>query len=197
MPAAKPPVPNPNSKQEQAAGAAVVERGEKLNQARRRLFPHALLVGIATGALAIAFRVCLERGEEWRSRLIAWPLFQQPIGLVILFPLWLGDMPALLKGFLERILQPGFAMEKTAGPAGFRPLLGGRSARIVVTMGMPAPVYRWWFGAHAVKLLRRNILQFVGIRPVRTTLLGGVEAGAPDRRRRWLDAMERLGREAR
>ena len=117
--------------------------------------------------------------------------------VVIVFPLWLGDMPALLKGFLERILQPGFAMEKAAGPARFRPLLRGKSARIVATMGMPALVYRWWFGAHAVKLLRRNILQFVGIRPVRTTLLGMVEAGAPDRRRRWLDAMEGLGRAAR
>ena len=56
----------------QKVGAAVIERGEKQNQARRRLFPHALCVGLLTGALAVAFRLCLDQGEEWRSQLIAW-----------------------------------------------------------------------------------------------------------------------------
>ena len=45
-------------------------------------------------------------------------------------------------------------------------LLGGRSARVVVTMGMPALVYRWYFRAHSVKSLERNILGFVGIAPI-------------------------------
>ena len=55
-------------------------------------------------------------------------------------------------------------------------LLQGRSARIVVTMGMPAFVYRWYFGAHSIRSLERNILRFVGIAPVRRSLIGLVEA---------------------
>ncbi len=86
--------------------------------------------------------------------------------LVILYPLWLGSMPALLKAFLEQVLRPGFAFEyqKSGGIA--KKLLTGRSARIVVTMGMPAFVYRWVFFAHSLKSLRRNTLWFCGIGPI-------------------------------
>ena len=77
-----------------------------------------------------------------------------------------------------------------------RKLLVGRSARIVVTMGMPALVYRWYFGGHAVRLLERNILRFVGIAPVRRTVIGMVEGKSPRPRQRWLDLLERLGRRA-
>ena len=60
---------------------------------------------------------------------------------VILFPLWHGTMTALLKGFLEQIFRPGFAMEykKSGFP---KRLLAGRSARIIVTMGMPVLMFR-------------------------------------------------------
>jgi len=86
--------------------------------------------------------------------------------LVLFFPLWLGDMPALLKGFLEQVARPGFAFTAEGGNPFGRKGLTGRSARVVVTMGMPALVYRWYFRAHSLKSLERNILGFVGIAPV-------------------------------
>jgi len=94
--------------------------------------------------------------------------------LVILYPLWLGDMPARLKAFLEQVLRPGFAFDRREGKA-WTKALGGRSARIIVTMGMPALVYRLYFLALGARLLKRNILHFVGIQPVRVMLIGGVE----------------------
>ncbi|MBL0029217.1 MAG: NAD(P)H-dependent oxidoreductase [Rhodanobacteraceae bacterium] len=114
--------------------------------------------------------------------------------LVILHPLWLGMMPALLKAFLEQVLRPGFA-HRVDGP---RPmaLLKGRSARIVITMGMPAPAYRWWFGAHGLKAMERSILRFCGIRPVRNTLVGMVESMSVERRAQWLAELRELGRRA-
>jgi putative NADPH-quinone reductase len=111
--------------------------------------------------------------------------------LVLIYPLWLGEMPAIVKGFLEQVLRPGFAFE--AGGRGWSPKLRGKTARVVVTMGMPAAVYRWFFGAHGLKSLRRNILSFVGIRPVRATLLGLVESVSPKKRARWLAKLEKLG----
>ncbi len=94
--------------------------------------------------------------------------------LVFIFPLWLGDMPALLKAFLEQAFRPGFAFHgQDRNPFAVK-ALRGRTARIVVTMGMPALAYRFVFGAHSLKLLRRNILQFVGIKPVRSTVIGAV-----------------------
>lgn len=115
--------------------------------------------------------------------------------LVLFYPLWHGDVPALLKGFLEQVFRPGFAAETQRGRLPKKGLTG-KSARIVVTMGMPAFVYRWYFGAHGLKSLERNILRFSGVRPVRATLIGLIE-GSPARRQHWLEQMRRLGRSAR
>jgi len=116
--------------------------------------------------------------------------------LVLFFPLWLGDMPALLKGFLEQVARPGFAFHADGGNPFARKALGGRSARVVVTMGMPALVYRFWFRAHSVRSLERNILGFVGIAPVRETLVGLVEGLGEAGCRKWLARLAALGREA-
>jgi putative NADPH-quinone reductase len=114
--------------------------------------------------------------------------------LVFFFPLWLGDMPALLKAFLEQIARPGFAFEKVQGNPLGKKLLTGRSARIVVTMGMPAAVYRWIFRAHSLRSLERNILGFVGIGPITEDLVGGVEGLGEAGVQRWLNEMQALGR---
>jgi putative NADPH-quinone reductase len=114
--------------------------------------------------------------------------------LVILFPLWLGDMPALLKGFLEQVLRPGFAYSGSTEKGLPKKLLKGKSARIVITMGMPAAFYRLYYRAHSLKNLKRNILAFCGISPARETLIGMVEDKDPAPRRRWLKKMEELGR---
>ena len=113
--------------------------------------------------------------------------------LVLFFPLWLGDMPALLKGFLEQVARPGFAFK----PGGDNPFgqkgLTGRSARLVVTMGMPALLYRWYFRAHSVKNLERNILGFVGISPVNETLIGMVDKLGDAGVQTWTEKLSRLG----
>ena len=116
--------------------------------------------------------------------------------LVLFFPLWLGDMPALTKAFLEQVARPGFAFhEKNGDPYGRKGLVG-RSARVVVTMGMPALVYKWYFRAHSVKSLERNILGFVGIAPVRETLIGQVGNLDVDMVSRHAQRMRSLGIDA-
>lgn len=117
--------------------------------------------------------------------------------LVILYPLWLGGMPALLKGFLEQATAGGFAIAQKDGGRGWTQNLKGKSARIIVTMGMPAALYRVWFGAHSLKSLERNILRFSGVAPVRDTLIGLVDAIPPQRRARILQRIEKLGEAAR
>jgi len=112
--------------------------------------------------------------------------------IVILFPLWLGDMPALLKGFLEQALRPGFAIAPAAAGGMGRKLLKGRSARLIVTMGMPAFFYRAYYRAHSVRSLKRNVLEFCGFGPVRSTLVGTVDSEIA--RRRALEKLRALGR---
>jgi putative NADPH-quinone reductase len=105
-------------------------------------------------------------------------------------------MPALLKGFLEQVARPGFAFARE-GKGGANPMtikgLKGRSARVVVTMGMPALVYKHYFRAHSVRSLERNILGFVGIAPVRETLIGMVEGLDAGQRGDWLARLRKLG----
>ena len=119
--------------------------------------------------------------------------------VVFVFPLWLGTMPALLKGFLEQVMRPGvaFAYPEAGGSGWPKTILKGRSARLVVTMGMPGFVYRLWFLGHGIAGLRRNILGFVGIQPVRQTFYGLVEGVSDARRKAWLDEMRSLGAAAR
>jgi putative NADPH-quinone reductase len=115
--------------------------------------------------------------------------------VVIFFPLWLGDMPALLKAFLEQVARPGFAVgPEGAQPFGHKPL-SGRSARVVVTMGMPALAYRWVYRAHSVKSLERNILGFVGFSPVHETLIGTVDRLGEKGVAQWKDRLQKLGRD--
>lgn len=122
---------------------------------------------------------------------------QEAIGwaehLVLFFPLWLGTMPALMKAFLEQVLRPGFALGDPQSATPFAKRLRGRSARVVVTMGMPALVYRWVFRAHGLKGLERNILGFCGIAPIRETLIGMIEAKNPGAREKWLRKLHALG----
>ncbi|MBS1791699.1 MAG: NAD(P)H-dependent oxidoreductase [Acidobacteria bacterium] len=113
--------------------------------------------------------------------------------LVIFYPLWLGSMPALLKAFLEQVFRPGFATPKLNDGSPWKKLLAGKSARIVVTMGMPAFFYRWFFRAHSLKSLERNILGFCGIGPIKESLIGMVEADDGSKREKWLSKMHALG----
>jgi putative NADPH-quinone reductase len=113
--------------------------------------------------------------------------------LVVVFPICLGTMPALLKAFFEQVLRPGFAIEQTS-PGRWNKLLAGRSARLVVTMGMPSFLYRWYFRAHGIKSFERNVLDFVGIGPIHETLIGMVEGRDAATRERWLAKLAELGR---
>jgi len=111
--------------------------------------------------------------------------------LVIIHPIWLGAAPALLKGFFEQVFRYGFALSAPGGP--IKGLLTGKSARVVVTMGMPGPVFRWVFGAYGLRSLVRGVLWISGVKPIARTIIGNVEA--PGVAARWILEMEQLGRE--
>lgn len=174
---------------------------------------HALAEAYAAGALAAGHAVqtvdvaaldfpLLRSAQQWNREAVPpalLPVQQQLLWsehLVFFFPLWLGDMPALLKGFLEQVARPDFAFDpKHMGPLGKKPL-GGRSARVVVTMGMPALLYRFVFRAHSVKSLERNILGFIGMGPIHETLIGNVEGLGDAGAKRWLAKLRALGARA-
>jgi putative NADPH-quinone reductase len=121
--------------------------------------------------------------------------------LVFVYPLWLGGMPAVLKGFLEQVVRPGFGIAAddrgldVAGLPGLGQLLG-RSARVVVSTPRAAFLSPWIDGAHSLKMMRRHVLDPAGIRPVRSTVVGGDAGMAPEQLARWERRLRRLGERA-
>lgn len=113
--------------------------------------------------------------------------------LLIVYPLWLGTMPALVKAFLEQVFRPGIAFKYENKWGKKRKLFSGKSARVVVTMGMPGLLYRWYFGAHGLKSLERSILAFCGIGPITDTLFGLTDNVGETKRRKWLASMYEAG----
>lgn len=184
---------------------AIIDGHPDLDRAR---FVHALADAYADGAASASHEVrridvaglgwpTLTSRAEWQDQppLPAVAKVQEIIAwadhLLILYPLWLGDMPATLKSFFEQVMRPGFAFHYRENKLPKKGLKG-KSARIVVTMGMPALFYRLVYGAHSVKSLKRNILNFVGISSVEYSLIGNVEGSAKDRLR-WLRELQKLG----
>lgn len=112
--------------------------------------------------------------------------------LMVIYPLWLGAMPALTKAFFEQLSRNEFSIG-ASGKGWPRQMLKGRSARVVVTMGMPAAAYRMFFGAHGVKGFESGVLGMAGFKPVRETLIGGAGALKQNRADALFARMRRLG----
>ena len=112
--------------------------------------------------------------------------------IVWVYPVWWGGLPALLKGFLDRVLLPGFAFKYT-GPQRWDKLLKGRSAELLVTLDTPPWYFRWVYGAPAHRQMIRTILGFSGIKTRRLAEFAPVRPSSEEQRQGWLRRAEGLG----
>ncbi len=136
---------------------------------------------------ALAFDANLRRGygadQPWEADLEdAAAAIAACDHLVVGFPLWWGGEPALLKGFLDRVVLPGFAFRYHRENPFWDRLLAGRSADVIVTMDTPPWYLRLVYGDPVGKRWRRQVLGFCGFKPVRifrfgATRRGGARAG--------------------
>lgn len=94
--------------------------------------------------------------------------------IVWVFPTWWASMPALLKGFIDRIFIPGFAFNFKKGSYSWERHLKGRSAHLIVTMGSPVLYYKFYLFSPGVRMLGKGTLEFCGVKPVRKTLIDGI-----------------------
>lgn len=84
--------------------------------------------------------------------------------LSVVYPAWWGIGPARLKGFLDRVLLPGFAFRETAD-GGFEGLLPGKTAHLIITMDMPPWIYRFIFCSPGHNAMKRSTLAFATLKP--------------------------------
>jgi NAD(P)H dehydrogenase (quinone) len=111
----------------------------------------------------------------------------------IVSPLWWGGPPAVLKGLIDRVFLPGFAFQYKEGNPFPEKLLKGRSAHVLLTMDSPGFWYRWVLGNPWSKALRRQILGFMGFKPVRITTFGPIRGSKAETRAAMLEKARRLG----
>jgi putative NADPH-quinone reductase len=113
--------------------------------------------------------------------------------LVFVYPILWGTIPALLKGFIERVFTPGFAVNFRADSPLWDKLLKGRSARLIVTLNTPPLLYRLLFRRAGHITMKRSILEFCGIAPVRITDVGPMKNASAARREKWIQQARALG----
>jgi NAD(P)H dehydrogenase (quinone) len=113
--------------------------------------------------------------------------------LVMVYPNWWGTYPALLKGFIDRVFLPGFAFKYRENSLLWDKLLKGKSARLIVTMDTPAWYYFLVNRSPGHNSMKKGILEFSGIKPVRISSFSTIKSSDDKKRKMWLDEVEKLG----
>lgn len=113
--------------------------------------------------------------------------------IVWVYPVWWGSVPAIMKGFLDRVLLPGFAFNKRKNSLWWDKRLTGKTARIICTLDQPSWYYRLVYKSPSHFAMKRGTLNFIGVKKVRITTIGPIRLSKAAFRTKWLKKVERLG----
>ena len=113
--------------------------------------------------------------------------------IVWVFPVWWASLPAIMKGFLDRVLLPGYAFQKRENSLWWDKHFTGKTSRIICTMDQPTWYYRFFNGAPSTKAMNKNTLKFIGVKSVKVTAIGPVRLSKQEFREKWLRKVEKLG----
>lgn len=113
--------------------------------------------------------------------------------LVWIYPVWWGSIPAIMKGFIDRVFLPGFAFKKREGSVWWDKYLTGKTARIICTMDQPPWYYRIRYGSPSHKAMKKLTLNYVGIKRVKITSIGPMRLSKESFRKKWLKRIKLLG----
>jgi NAD(P)H dehydrogenase (quinone) len=146
----------------------------------------------------IKFNPNLEYGYQKRTELEsdlldAFELIKWADHLVWVYPVWWGGFPALMKGFIDRLFLPGFTYQPIENSLQWTKLLKGKTARIITTLDQPSWYYKLMYGSPSTNQLKRSILEFCGVNPVKVTYVGIVKSSDTKKREQWLAQIEKLG----
>lgn len=113
--------------------------------------------------------------------------------IVWFYPVWWGSVPAIMKGFLDRVLLPGFAFNKKAGSLWWDKYFIGKTSRIICTLDQPGWYYQIFNGSPSHKAMKKLTLNFIGVKSVKITSIGPMRLSKEDFRLKWLKKIEKLG----
>lgn len=123
----------------------------------------------------------------------AWEKIKWVDHLVWIHPVWWGGLPAITKGFIDRLFLPGFAFQPKENSVWWDKLLSGKTAHIITTLDQPSWYYWLVYGKPSVNQLKKATLEFCGVKPVRVTYFGIVKTANETLKTKWLEKAEALG----
>lgn len=113
--------------------------------------------------------------------------------IVWVYPVWWGSVPAIMKGFLDRVLLPGFAFKKREGSVWWDKHFTGKTARLICTMDQPTWFYRIINRAPSHHAMRKLTMNFIGVKSVKITSIGPLRLSKSEFREKCLKKVEKLG----
>lgn len=114
--------------------------------------------------------------------------------IVWVYPVWWGSVPAIMKGFLDRVLLPGFAFKKREGSVWWDKFLTGKTARLICTLDQPGWYYRLINGSPSHYAMRKLTMNFIGVKKVRITTIAPLRLSTDSFRDKGLMKVEQLGK---
>ncbi len=114
--------------------------------------------------------------------------------IVWIYPVWWGSYPAIMKGFLDRVLLPGFAFQKREGSVWWDKYFEGKTARIISTLDQPPWFYKWINGQPSTIALKRLTMNFIGVRKTKVTTIGPLRLSTDAFRSKWMKKIHQLGK---
>ena len=134
-----------------------------------------------------------KRMELEPDLLEAWEKIKQADHLVWIHPVWWGGLPAILKGFIDRLFLPGFTFKPKENSVWWEKLLTGKTARIITTMDQPGWYYWLVYGRPSINTLKKSTLEFCGVKPVAVSYIGIIKTSDQKQREKWLSKAYQLG----
>jgi NAD(P)H dehydrogenase (quinone) len=136
-----------------------------------------------------------KRTELEPDLLEAWEKIKWSDHMVWIHPVWWGGLPAVSKGFIDRLFLPGFAFQYRENSVWWNKLLKGKTGHIITTLDQPVWYYWSAFGRPSVNQLKKSTLGFCGVKPVKVTYLGPLKNSGAELRKKWLEKVEKTGNE--
>jgi NAD(P)H dehydrogenase (quinone) len=134
-----------------------------------------------------------KRTELEPDLLESWEKIMWADHLVWVHPVWWGGLPAIAKGFIDRLFLPGFAFQYKENSIWWDKLLKGKTAHIITTLDQPSWSYRFFYGRPSVNQLKKATLEFCGIQPVKVTYLAMIKTSTNINRVKLLEKVMQLG----
>lgn len=112
--------------------------------------------------------------------------------LILVHPMWWGAAPAKLKGLIDRTFLPGIAFAYEGDGHFPKKLFDGRTSRVLITTDTPG--WYLWLGYRNgwCNVLRRQILDFVGLKVTHMKTIGPIRGATPEMFAGFKDAARKL-----